>query len=240
VRIRARRECWDLIKRYYPVYEGKGPVFREFLEEHLDFDLVLVDVGCGRGKETVLNYKEEMKCSIGMDLSAEISKNPTVHHRVVGDAIKIPLRNGCVDVVVCQELVEHLKDPAGFFQEVSRVLRRNGQFIIMTPNLLGWRSLVSRLTPYWFHKAMNKRLHDIEPSDVFPTYYRANTYGKAKRVLQTVGLEVQNYAFFEPSPRTLTFSKALVSLEILYTKALRKYAFLSSLRETIILRAVKR
>jgi len=235
-----KKQCWDIIKRYYPNYEGKGAPFRTLLEGYLRSEHILIDVGCGRGKETPCDYKARVRRSIGVDLSEEIRKNTKVQDRIVGDGANIPLATGSADVVVCQELLEHLETPEKVFKEAARILKRQGIFIIMTPNLMGWRSLVSRLTPYGFHKVMNRRLYGIDPDDVFPTYYRANTRKKIERLLNGEGLEIEKWIWFEPTPRTLAFSRLLVYLEIMYTKTLRKYRVLSFLRETIIVCARKR
>lgn len=52
----------------------------------------------------------------------------------VGSAMDIPLENSCVDMVVSFETIEHLPDYHKYLDEVKRVLRPNGVFIVSTPN----------------------------------------------------------------------------------------------------------
>ncbi|MCK5535019.1 class I SAM-dependent methyltransferase [bacterium] len=238
-RVKAKKDCWNIIKKYYPVYEGRNIPYKKFLEQYLSSSSILLDAGCGRGKATPINYKERVKLAIGVDLSTEIKKNQTIHKKMVSNVYEIPLIDNSIDIVVCQELIEHLEYPYKFFKEVSRILKRGGIFIMMTPNLIGWRSLTSKFTPYWFHTLMNKQLYQIEQDDIFPTYYRANTFLKLRKLLKNSELRIVENFFFEGSPKTLTFSAITTYLEIIYTKLIRRYNFLKYLRETIILVATK-
>ena len=231
---KTRKKCWDIIKKYYPDYEDKNKLFLEFVEQYLKPEVKLLDVGCGRGKETPCVYKEKVKLSIGLDMSEAVSLNTTIHFPVVADANKIPLLDNSVDIVVSQELIEHLKCPEMFFGEVSRVLKPSGIFVIMTPNLIGWRSIVSKLTPYKFHVYMNKKLYGVSEHDVFPTYYYANSPRRIRKYLGEVGFKRLNQIMYEPTPRTLTFSTLTVYLEIFLASILRKYQLLSNLRNMII------
>lgn len=53
---------------------------------------------------------------------------------VRGDARRIPVRNGSVDVVLCLELLEHVASPETVISEIARVLKPNGLLILTTPN----------------------------------------------------------------------------------------------------------
>ena len=46
----------------------------------------------------------------------------------------LPFKENTFDVVIASELLEHLNKPERFFEEVSRVLKRKGTFILTTPN----------------------------------------------------------------------------------------------------------
>ena len=63
---------------------------------------------------------------------------------------------------------------------------------------------------------------------------------RIERLLRNEGLEIEKWSWFEPTPRTLAFSRLLVYLEIMYTKTIREYGVLSFLTETVIVCARKR
>jgi len=54
-----------------------------------------------------------------------------------------PFADAEFDVIVLQEIIEHLENIPFVFREVKRLLKPNGIFIFSTPNMLNW---VSRLT----------------------------------------------------------------------------------------------
>lgn len=57
---------------------------------------------------------------------------------VCGDATRLPVADGSVDVVTLFDVVEHLPDDAGAFREALRVLRPGGHLLLTTPSEL-WR-----------------------------------------------------------------------------------------------------
>lgn len=237
---RPKEQYVKIIKRYYPIYENKNIFYKNLVEQYLSPDSILLDAGCGAGIETCINYKQGVKLAVGVDLSAEIKANETVHEKIIGDICRIPLKDKTIDIVLCRQLIEHLKYPEKFFKEVSRVLKPKGIFILMTPNLMEWTTLISKFTPYRFHLFVNREFFGIENRHVFPTYYRANTIFRLKNYLQKYGLRIiKNYLYEEPPKRVVAFSLITTYLEIFYTKIVRRYNFLRYFRDIIICVSVK-
>jgi 2-polyprenyl-3-methyl-5-hydroxy-6-metoxy-1,4-benzoquinol methylase len=59
---------------------------------------------------------------------------------VVGDveAVELPFDPGSFDVLLCADVVEHLRDPVLFLQRTRAVLRRGGRLVLSTPNIANW------------------------------------------------------------------------------------------------------
>lgn len=51
----------------------------------------------------------------------------------VGDLLRMPVRDGAFDAVLCTETLEHLTDPGPFLAEVARVLRPGGRLHLTAP-----------------------------------------------------------------------------------------------------------
>jgi SAM-dependent methyltransferase len=194
----------------------------------------MIDLGCGRGKETSLIYKDLTRRSYGLDISESVFSNPTIHNPLQGSVYDIPLPASSVDLAVNQELLEHLEFPQRMFNETARILRPNGIFAAITPNLWDPFMIVSFLTPYSFHKFVNKVLYDIDPADVFPTFYRANTLGSLKKLGARAGLELVRYEYFRCNPGSLDFSPTLTKIEVAYARLVSKFDLLGCLRDIII------
>ena len=98
---------------------------------------LLVDLGCGGGllAPHVHGYRH-----VGVDLSQKALTAARAHGIVPlrADATRVPLADGCADVVVAGELLEHVTDLEGAVAEIARVLRPAGVVVIDTINATWW------------------------------------------------------------------------------------------------------
>ena len=72
----------------------------------------------------------------------------------------LPFENNFFDAVYCGEIIEHVFDPDHLLDEVKRVLKRNGNCIITTPNLAGWSSRFALLFGYQPYPMSASPLHE--------------------------------------------------------------------------------
>ena len=96
--------------------------------------------GCGYGSQ-LLSYAAETVYAVDRNddalvYGAEHHASPNIHWKI-GDMGDIPLEDHSVDVVVSFETVEHLEDPLVYFDEVLRILRWGGVFIVSAPDNSG-------------------------------------------------------------------------------------------------------
>jgi SAM-dependent methyltransferase len=231
---KRQRKSWNYIKRYCPEYISKSKRFAELIMPYLGSHVEMIDIGCGRGLETAVVYKDHTRYCIGLDISESIFQNQTIHKALVGSAYAIPLPEACVDLAISQELLEHLEFPQKMFDEVSRILRPKGIFAIMTPNLWFPSTIVSWLTPYSFHKFATRILHNTEAADVFPTWYRANTFTQLQKLGRHARLEITSYEYFQCNPGQISFSPLLTRLEVAYFWLITHYQILGFLRDIIV------
>lgn len=56
----------------------------------------------------------------------------------IADAEQLPFAGGTFGLVLSQEVVEHVADPFGGVQEMSRVLARNGVLYLQVPFIIGY------------------------------------------------------------------------------------------------------
>lgn len=103
---------------------------------------VLVDVGCGGGL-LAPHLAGKGYRHVGVDLVTSALVQAGAHGVVPvrGDAARLPLPDGCADVVSAGELLEHVFDMRAAVAEVCRVLRPGGLLVLDTLN----RTALSRL-----------------------------------------------------------------------------------------------
>ena len=103
----------------------------------------IVDVGCGDGSAThLVRNLDARNTVIGVDWSATALAQARARGLLVVqggvDTSGLPLPDGCADVVIMSELIEHLVDTDTAVDEVRRVLRPGGVLLLSTPNLAAW------------------------------------------------------------------------------------------------------
>ncbi len=104
-----------------------------------NLDSKIVDVPSGRGafvqRLKDAGYKDIVAIDIENILEIEHDKF------VVGDMTKpLPMPDSSCDMVVCIDGIEHISTQFGFVNEVCRVLKKGGEFIVSTPNISSLRS----------------------------------------------------------------------------------------------------
>ena len=196
----------DLTTSVYPEYafgrftEHDGTVrFYNRINALVGPDDVVLDVGCGRGRQNdpceyhhrLMRLADRCRAFIGIDVDPAAEANPYVSEfRLIDDVDRWPIDDASVDLVVSDYVLEHVEDPDAFFSEVTRVLRPGGTFCARTPNKRGYVGTISRLIPDRLHASITGRVQVTrEAEDVFPTYYRANTPGAVRRLFRAHGME---------------------------------------------------
>ncbi len=111
----------NLIRRFAPL-EGRA----------------VLDIGCGLGAY-VRRFRDFSPYVYGMDVDAPRVKEGArrgTPHLLVGAAEHLPFRVGAFDVVVLNEVIEHVNDDAAALREAVRALRPGGTVIVYAPNRL--------------------------------------------------------------------------------------------------------
>jgi 2-polyprenyl-6-hydroxyphenyl methylase / 3-demethylubiquinone-9 3-methyltransferase len=94
---------------------------------------VLVDIGCGGGL-LAPHVAGAGYHHIGVDISPTALRQAAEHgvHPVRGDALAVPLADGCADVVCAGEILEHVDDLPRAVAQACRLLRPGGLLVLDT------------------------------------------------------------------------------------------------------------
>jgi len=154
----------------------------------------------------------------GLDPDSRVLSNPWLDHAFVGRGEKMPMfADGQFDIVICDNVLEHLREPVAFFCEVRRVLKRGGWFLAKTPNRYHYVPLLAQLTPLWFHRFAT-RLRGRARNDTFSTFYRANTPRKLRTLAHQAGLKLIAINSYEARPEYLRWNALAYLPGILYER----------------------
>ncbi len=122
---------------------------------------VLVDVACGGGllapHVARLGHRH-----VGVDLSPTAVPLAREHgvQAVRGDALALPLADGCADVVVAGEVLEHVTDLPLAVREACRVLRPGGTLVVDTIAATAWGRFSAVTVAERLPGGPPRRLHD--------------------------------------------------------------------------------
>ena len=69
---------------------------------------------------------------VGIEMT--VTENISFLKRVNGSALQLPFANSTFDLIIIQDVIEHLINTSDFYSEVKRVLKSNGAIYLSTPN----------------------------------------------------------------------------------------------------------
>ena len=224
----------NIKERFYPESRFGGftdldgtVVFFSRVNALLDPQSVVLDVGCGRGEyhEDPISFRKNLRILkgkarrvIGIDVDPNAKENPGLDefHLIAGSTW--PLANDSIDLLVCDNVLEHIPEPEPFFKEVRRVLKNGGNLCIRTPNRWSYISLAARLIPNKYHAKVTSVVQDDrKEEDVFPTVYRCNSIPKLKAILRANGFDSVVYGY-EAEPSYLSFSRIAYAFGVLHQR----------------------
>lgn len=128
----------------------------------------LLEAGCGSA--SYFNFSS-VKKTVGIDISQEeLNRNTVIQEKILGDIQTYPLPNMEYDVVVCWDVLEHVSRPREALLNLFGAVRPEGLVILGFPNIISFKGIVTKFTPYPFHRYFYKMWgYTFIP---FPTYLR--------------------------------------------------------------------
>lgn len=221
---------------FYPEYDENWDdrQFRDWILGYLRPDHIVLDMGAGAGIVASMNFRGSAKSVVGIDLDPRILENPFLDEAVVGDVAKTPFDDASFDVIVCDNVLEHIESPDAFFSEVSRLLKPGGFFLGKTPNKFHYMPMVASCTPLWFHRLYN-RLRGRSGEDTFPTFYRLNAPADIAAHASNHGLRIDSIELSEGRPEYLRIFPPFYLVGIVYERLVNRFKILRRFSILLIL-----
>ncbi|MHA1833644.1 MAG: class I SAM-dependent methyltransferase [Candidatus Baldrarchaeia archaeon] len=112
-----------------------------------------LDIGCNDGTFTIkIAEAIQAKNMYGVDIAETILKmaeeKKIKTFKVDVNCEKLPFPNEYFDFISAVDVIEHLVNSDNFLSEVQRTLKNNRFFLISTPNLGSWLSIISLILGY--------------------------------------------------------------------------------------------
>lgn len=178
----------SILFRIFPRYQFSNDLYEAAIRERLGSETVWADLGCGKN-ELAHELGANCRLACGLDAVAHKELRREAYPFIRGDVGRLPLREGRVDLLSSNMLLEHLKNPPGALREMRRALKPGGWIILRTPNEYHPLNLILRLVPESRKARLIERVYGISAQDVFPTLYRANSMGRLRRLCREAGFD---------------------------------------------------
>jgi ubiquinone/menaquinone biosynthesis C-methylase UbiE len=225
-----------LDERLYPDYADNwdDERLREAAFKYIRPDMTLLDLGAGAGRIKQMNFRGLVSRVAGIDPDPRVRQNPHLDEAVEGFADNLPFASNSFDIVICDNVLEHLNEPELVLREVARVLKPGGVFLAKTPNRTHYMSLIARFTPTAFHRYVN-RLRGRPVEDTFPTRYRINSAAAIRHYAERSGFRVEAIQLIEGRPEYLRFNTLAYLAGWLYELAVNSTELLARFRIVLLI-----
>ena len=98
----------------------------------------VLDIGCGNGELICMLAEKGHKC-----VALDLSKNRLAKFKnrakklgvaqIQGDSTNIPLQDSSIDLIMCSEVLEHIKDYEKVLKQMNRILKPHGRIVVSVP-----------------------------------------------------------------------------------------------------------
>lgn len=112
-------------------------IIQRFLKE-IEPPATVMDIGAGSGRDLTLvkaAYPSVTTIAVECVNTERLRQKFDLVHAVDIEHATLPLPDGSLDLVIANQVLEHLKEIFWVWHEVSRVLRVGGYFIVGVPNI---------------------------------------------------------------------------------------------------------
>ena len=208
-----------LDKRFYPDVSDRWDdlLFRHEIIRHLKPDMTILDLGAGAGIIPEMNFRGKAKMIYGLDPDERVLSNPFLDSAVCSTAEKMSFADEMFDMIICQNVMEHIENPERLVAQVKRVLKKEGLFFVKTPNRNHYVSLGARITPLKFHQWYN-HLRARKEEDTFKTFYHFNSRSSQRKFIVQAGMETVSINFYEKRPEYLRLNALTYLAGIIYER----------------------
>ncbi|HQE50065.1 MAG TPA: class I SAM-dependent methyltransferase, partial [Fervidobacterium sp.] len=109
----------------------------------------LIDLGCWNG-----SFTQKVAAKVGTQHTWGVEIDLEQGLNAEGKGVKVlrtdlnntlPIENESFDVVLSNQVIEHISETDLLLKEMHRILREDGYAILSTPNLAAWHNIISLL-----------------------------------------------------------------------------------------------
>jgi ubiquinone/menaquinone biosynthesis C-methylase UbiE len=193
-----------------------------------------LDLGCGHHLLPSWRATEEKELikraalTAGIDSNfGSLSQHRTIKSLIRGTIGRLPFKDNSFDIATSNMVFEHLDDPGAQLEEVLRILKPGGLLIFHTPNVHSYTVVLAKTIPAKLKDKLVYILEGRREVDVFPTYYRFNSFKRIGEIAEKAGFSEHSLKMICSSANFAVFPPAalleLLLIRILLTRRLKYF-----------------
>jgi 2-polyprenyl-3-methyl-5-hydroxy-6-metoxy-1,4-benzoquinol methylase len=141
---------YDRWKRSRDISLDRGRFVLSVIENKMKCEkLTVLDLGSGQGGTAKILSENNKVISLDLNIirlkSQEYFKDNI--QRINGHALNVPLKPEIFDLIILQDVIEHVNDPQILLVSLHSLLKKNGMLYLSTPNKLSVFNIIS--DPHW-------------------------------------------------------------------------------------------
>ena len=180
--------------------DGNQDYINSLVPSYLKENLIIYDVGGGKGPYLSADKKNELNATVvGLDIDKEeLQQAPEgAYNKIICADISNFQGNQDADIVLCQAVLEHVKDVENAFAAISSILKNGGLALIFVPSRNAVFARLNIILPQNVKKAI---LHYVYPNTArdqgFPSYYDKCTPLEFKQLARDNNFSVIEERFY--------------------------------------------
>jgi SAM-dependent methyltransferase len=175
--------------------DGNQDFLVSMLPKYIEPALTVYDVGGGRHPYVTLELKQALHLNVvGLDVDqGELENAPAgIYDRVVCADICAYRGGESADLVICQAVLEHVKDTDKAFSALASVVKPGGRVLIFVPSRNAVFARLNMLLPEAFKQRMLYFVYpDAQEKAGFKSYYHLCTPMDFRRLAHRNGLAIE-------------------------------------------------
>jgi len=114
----------------------------------------VLEAGCGSACKLTFGNNVFV---IGIDISEkQLKSNSLLNKKILGDIQTYQLPSEYYDIIICWDVLEHLKSPEKAIANFYQGLKNDGLIILAMPNTTSFEAFITKIVPHWFNMLIHR------------------------------------------------------------------------------------
>ncbi len=135
-------------KRAREISEERGKFVESVLSnEIIPTGLRILDLGSGEGGTAKILSENNELISFDINMNRLLQQENNQYQKILGDSENLPFNLSSFDVIILQDVIEHLQSKKDTIDSLHSLLKKNGIIYLSTPNKISIFNVIA--DPHW-------------------------------------------------------------------------------------------